>query len=185
MFHDHLRAHWEEVDGDFVVALEARQFYDAMHRDHPDELAEWLEAKVIDFIAGEFRALLQRERAKSRRRAGARTFREFADQYAADGGPDNPDAADTFRQAYVVSHDNLWRRVAEMTGEDHRFVADQYEARGNRLLMLASFHRVIARKIGGRRTEEVFSEAEYADLMTTFTNGERLPDSVRPCPTPT
>lgn len=168
MFYEHLRDHWEAVTGDFVVALEAERFYGYMAADHPADLAQWQQAKAKDFIIQEFRALLSRERAKARSRAGVAAFREYADKLKDDGGVEDPAAMDVFRQAFVVNRDHLWRHVADMTGVDHRFVADEYDATGKRALAHAAFHRAIAKKVGMRRTADVFTEAEYMRLQVSF-----------------
>lgn len=167
-FYEHLRQHRESVEGDFVVAVEAEHFYNIMASEHPDDLAQWQQAKTIDFIGQEFRALLSSERAKARSRAGARTFRKYANDFEADGGHAEPSAIDAFRQAFVVTRDNLWRHVADMTGADHRYVADQYEVTGTRALAHCAFHRAVAKKVGMRRTADVFTEDEYAELQLSF-----------------
>jgi hypothetical protein len=170
MFHDRLREFREAIDGDFVVLVEAEQFHKLMERDHPDELAEWQTAKTVEFIADALGTIIRSERAKARTRAGARAFQEAAEELAAAGGPENPDALDSFAQVYKVNKNNLFRSVADMTGADHRFVADQYEATGKRALMLTSFHRAVAKKVGTRRTGDVFEMAEYDRLLGSFLN---------------
>ena len=55
-----------------------------------------------------------------------------------------------------------------MTGKDHLFVAADYDRDARPLLLLAAFHQAVAKKVGRKRTADVFSEAEYDRLYRSI-----------------
>lgn len=171
--HDHLREYRQTITGDFVPLIEAEQFHKLMAVEHPDELAEWVQAKTVQFIADSLTAMLRAERTVARRRAGARAFDEAAEAFESG----DTDALASFRVVYVVNDDNTRRPVADMTGADHRYVAGQYEAEGKRALMLKAFHNAVAKKVGMRRTGDVFTPDTYDYLLSSFLNPSKKGDS--------
>jgi len=72
-----------------------------------------------------------------------------------------------------VDAEDTQRSIGEMTGADHRFVAAGYEQRATVNQMLAAFHVAVAKKVGGHRTSEVFSEEELLHLYASIT-GEKV-----------
>lgn len=164
-FDDRLAEHRESLAGDFVPAVEAAGFVEWMASEHPDELAEWMRSKAVYFATRELGDMLRSERSRAARRAGSRAF-----GVAVSSGDD--EALSVFRSVCVVDESNTRRAVGDMTGADHRFVAGQYEANGNRVLSLAAFHRAVAKRVGRKRTAEVIDEATYERLRSSFLAGE-------------
>lgn len=154
-----LRSFRRGLGTEFTVADAAEHFVKIMADEHPAELADWQQSYTVTFVADALRHMLQSDRAKALARHGARAF----DDQRQDAGDDM-----AFAQAYCVDDTHLWRRVADMTGDDHRYVADQYELRGRRQLTLAEFHRAVAKKVGKRHTSEAFTEAQYDALLAKF-----------------
>lgn len=158
MFHDRLVAHLDSLDGSFIVSEEAEKFLAKMAEHHPDELDAWLSERHVLLIAEEMRALLRSQRARDRAHAGSRAF---AEHYSLD---DTPTAGDAFGVRYCIDDGNVWKNVAEMTGDDHRYVAGRYELTGRRALVRAAFHEAVARRIGAKRTADVLSVEQYERL---------------------
>lgn len=155
-----LREYRAELGESFVIAEAAARFVKLMQDEHPDSLAAWQQAHTTSFVADALRTVLRSERSTALARSGARAF-----------DTQRTEAADeaTFAQAYCVSNgSHLWRRVAEMTADDHRYVAGQYEVRGKRQLSLAAFHRAVAKRVGTGCTADVMTEAEYDALLASF-----------------
>ena len=98
-------------------------------------------------------------------RAGA--FHEQLNQ----AGHGNSEALSNFRTTYVIDEYNTRRRVKDMTGADHHFVADNYAQQGRYSLMLSDFHRAVAKQVGGQRTEDVLTEDDYARLFNSLIGG--------------
>lgn len=157
-FHDHLVAYIAAIDGDAVISAEAEKFLAMMNEQHPGELATWLADYEVVFVADEMRRIMRSQRARDRAREGARAF---AEHYSLD---DTPEPDDPFAVRYCVNGDNVWRSVADMRGDDHRYVAGQYEVSGKRALVRAAFHEAVAKKIGNKRTADVFSVDKYEAL---------------------
>jgi len=159
---DLLAKHKATLPSEFIVTIEAQNFLDAMHAQYPGELAEWTHAHALDVVTNNLWCMLFGDRQKARGRRGR--FRDATDQF----DPADAESVDVFSQRFVIDHDNMWRRLGEMTGKDHLFVADQYTKTGRRALMEAAFHRAIAKRVGDRRTDEVFGPDELTELRVTF-----------------
>lgn len=80
--------------------------------------------------------------------------------------------ADEFLDRWGVTHavneENLRKSESIMVAADHKFVAAAYEVRGNRNLMLAEFHRAVAKKLDDRRTDEVFDPETYRSMKRSI-----------------
>lgn len=149
------------AEPDFQPAVIAAKLVAAVEEHDPDSLDEWLHAHAVAITTLEIGTRLRSIRARHVRRAAARSFAEAVE--AAEDGDAEP--LTHFTVVYEVSDDHVRRPVAHMTGADHLYVAGAYRASGRRDLMLAAFHRAVAKKVGKHTTAEVFSEAEYHDLL--------------------
>lgn len=143
--------------GEWVPAVVAAELRGRLARTDPELLAGWLDTLAVQFLTEVITTRERSIRATARSRAGARTFGS-----AVKAG--DVELVGSFAVTYVVGADNSRRRVADMTGDDHRFVAGGYRETEARARMLAAFHEQVARKAGDRCTAEVMSEAEY-DLL--------------------
>lgn len=144
--------------GEFIPVMVATEFVEFMRREAPEELQDWLSDHAVRFVSDELSSILRRERQTVIRRAAARSF-----ALAAASG--DRDRLGAFTMVYTIDDSNTRRTVKNMTGRDHLYVADAYTINGNRVLLLAEFHRAIARRVGDRRTEDVMSEQEYERLL--------------------
>lgn len=147
-------------DDDFVVAVVAQKVEAQLRESNPDLLDAWLHAHASIFLGQLINERVRRRRHASLRQAPQRKFAEAAD--AAENGDTVP--LTQFLVDYEIDEDHTRRRVMDMTGADHQFVSDRYQASGSRDLMLSAFHRAVARKVGKKRTADVLSEAQYLDL---------------------
>jgi len=154
---------------EYVAPVAGQQIADQLRKQDPEALDAWLRANAGRIIAERLTFLDRSDRAKARSRGPARRFREAVDRLPADPGATGP-----FRTFCVIDAANTRRRVGDMTGEDHRYVAGNYEASGKRDLMLAAFHFEIAKRVGDRRTAEVFLEAEYQSLEVSITGARSI-----------
>lgn len=154
--------------GDFVARLVADDIVDKLRANDPDLLAGWLNQRAGEilgsWIAVHYNGLRNRSRAMAPRRA----FAEAAERFTGSGGTDTS-ALDPFSAMYVVDHTHLRRRVADMTGADHTFVADRYADDKNTAAMLEAFHRAVAKRVGDKRTEDVYSAEQYMAMYRSIT----------------
>lgn len=142
-----------DLNGDFIPSLVAHDFVELMKLEHPAEYEEWVQTHAIHFCADELAAMLRRERHHTRVRA--RAFR-----IGAEAGD-----VSAFSNVFEISPDHTRRRVGEMRGADHLYVAERYSVTGKRALLLAECHRQVATRIGDQRTDEVLTEKEYLDIF--------------------
>lgn len=149
-------------DGDVVAPVLAEKLHARLLESDPDLLDGWLRACAVNFLTAAIGARDRSERAIVRRRSEARRFREVADS-------GDVDALSSFAVRLVVDEDNTRRPVGEMTGADHLFVAGEYGRTAQTAAMLQAFHKAVARKVGKRKTAEVFSEAQYEAMFRSVT----------------
>lgn len=150
--------HLDNIDGPFVAGVEAEKFLAWIEEHDPTALTDWLHDNARRFIARDMAEVMRHQRGAALARAKSRAFGKAA----ADG---EPEILGHFAVVYTVDGEDTRRRVGEMTGADHRFVAGEYEASAKNDRMLAAFHRAIAKKINGRTTAEVLTEEQYDALL--------------------
>lgn len=163
-FESRLAEYRLSLTGDFIPAEEANKFVKSMKSRHKREFTEWVEANAVRFVTDRLSEMLRGERRTAVSRAGARAFSGAA-QAASQGDP-VPIAA--FAVVYEVNADHTRRAVGDMTGPDHRYVAEGYTRTGNRALLLAECHRVVAKRVKLRRTADVLSEEQYVRVFDSI-----------------
>lgn len=164
---DQMRAVLVEAmpEEDFVPSLLASQIATRLRAEEPTFLAEWLDERASTVLLIEIDRILRSERTKARSRHGARVF-------AAAVATGDPAEMSVFaRVRFVVDEKNTRRALGDMTAEDHLYVAGRYETSGNRQLMLAAFHRAVAKRIGKRTTAEAMTEAQFQKLEDSILGG--------------
>lgn len=155
------------IDGEFVPSIEADRLVAWARQEIPEVLQEWLDSNAVRFTAQTMNSMLRSERQIAIQRASARRF-----ALAAESG--DRETLGMFKLMYSVDENNTRRKVADMTGRDHVYVADRYAITGNRVLLLAEFHRAIARRVGENRTGDVMDEAEYERLVGSIVGGSSV-----------
>lgn len=131
-------------------------------------LNKWLLGNLETIVAFNVR------RIQTARRAAARDdsptpqsrFRDAAG--AAESGDKELLAAFLKYNDTTVVADGTEKHVVDFTGEDHRFVAERYQQRGKTALMLAAFHRQVAKKVGSGRTGDKLDKAAYEALHASL-----------------
>lgn len=155
-------------EGDYVAPLLAAELADKLKANDPELLAGWLwtraQPELSDTFARRSNSLRQYARAMGPRRAFADASEEF-------GRTGDPRVLQTFQTEHVVNSGNLRRKVADMTGADHRFVADAYGATAKNAAMLAAFHRAVAKRVGHRRTADAFTQEQYDAMLHSLMRG--------------
>jgi hypothetical protein len=151
----------------WVAAIVAAKLHAQLLEKDPDLLDGWLHAMAVQALRQEIGLRARVERTTARRRAGARAF-----QAAAEDAEESGDATSLlglFRVVHTVDESNTRKRAADMTGEEHLFVAENtYQRSANESLMLAAFHRAVAAKVQGKRTDQVFTEQQYESLYLSI-----------------
>lgn len=127
----------------------------------PDLLTGWLLAKAQSVVSTYLRQIDASGRSHTRAVAAGAAFADAVTRYEAG----DPGAFSAFEVRYVVSDEGARRRVADMRGSDHTFVAAAYAASAKRDKLFESVHRAVAKKVGARTTSEVFTEAEYVAMF--------------------
>jgi hypothetical protein len=136
----------------------------------PVLLDGWLRERAPEILAA---AIAKRKRSTAtadRAHSGARAF-EKARSEAASG---DLAALGAFTVSYTVDAKSTRRKVADMTGADHEFVAASCESDAKSIALLAEFHRQVARKIGSKRTSDVLSEKQYDQLYRSIVRPRAL-----------
>lgn len=145
---------------DFVSALLAAEL---VQQAPTDVLDEWLHAYACRFVT-----LIIGERTRSVRTRAR--MDEPKRRFAAAVESDQPVTATAFDAHHVIDEMNTRRRVGDMTGADHKFVAAAYQQSGTTDLMLAAFHRQVSRLVGKKRTSEVMSVEQYLELERSISS---------------
>lgn len=146
---------------DWVPAIVAVSIRDLLAAEDPELLDGWLHAMAAQTLTEQIILRERSNRTASRARAGARAF-------AAAAQSGDVELLRAFAVTHAVDEANTRRRVADMTGMDHRFVAGRYAESANTYRMLAAFHQAVAKKVGERRTADVMSEPEYDRLYRSI-----------------
>lgn len=152
--------------GDLNPALAAKRIIDQADE---AELVNWLRARATFLLAEEVRIRLKRRDPKVHTPSlrGDRDKRRSAFTKAVALG--EPAVIEwrqgVFEQRCVVDAQGTERRIADMTREDHAFVARHHQVSAERGAMLAAFHRQIGRALPpGATTSSVMSEAQLTKL---------------------
>lgn len=155
-------------DGDYVAPIVAADLVERLREEDPELLSGWLDLRAAVFLADVIARRSNSKRQAARVGAPRSAFGEAALSFGA--GEGDPSALVAFTTEYVVNSENVRRKVADMTGADHRFVASGYADQKATAALLEKFHLAVARKVGdGRRTSDVISEEQYARLYRSIT----------------
>ena len=154
------------TEGDVIPALAAAALVEELRASDPALLASWLDRHAEAILREHMTARIRSLRARARATAAAGVFASAARRFVADR---DPSVLKPFEVRYVVDGADTQRRVADMTAADCRFVAERYEISGQRLLMLAAFHRAVAARIGELTVGAVFTEEQYDRMYRSIT----------------
>lgn len=140
-------------------AVTAAEMVRALSEQDPDLLLGWLQARSTAVLASYLNALDRGDRARARRGEAARTFAAAAVRFEAG----DLDAMNPFDATHMIRGQR--KRLGEMTGRDHLFVAEGYRRRAATQTFLQVVHRAVAVRVGNRTTEEVFTPEQYQAMF--------------------
>lgn len=153
-------------DGDYVAPVVAAELVDRLRVEDPDLLSGYLHLRASVVLADVIARRSNSKRGAARMMAPRKAFAEASKVFMDSA---DPLALEPFKTEYVVDDGNTRRRVADMTGADHRFVATHYAATKNVAALLESFHLAVAKKVGVKRTADVISEEQYLRMYRSVT----------------
>lgn len=154
----------DTAEGDFVAAVEAEKLIAAAQEKEPSALDEWLHLNAVGFATQALSQRIRHQRVSAQRNPEMRKFQAAIDAH--ERGDD--ECISHFVTRYEIDDAHTRRRVADMTGADHNYVADRYNVTGKQALLLESFHRAIAKKVGKRRTADAINEDQYDALFRSI-----------------
>lgn len=149
-------------DGDVVLSTHAEWMIRKLQQKDPDLLMGWLMHNAVVLLSDYIRVKVVRGNRKAIRRVS----KAFT---SGDSEGVRPNAFELDR--YVIDTDNTWRLLGDMTGKDHRFVADDYDRRSKEMAMLAAFHRAVAKRVGAKTTAEVLTVEQYEHIWKKMVGG--------------
>ncbi len=143
--------------GDVIASTHAEKLVRKLMQKDPDLLQGWLMVQAVPLLSESIKNKWSYERRTTSRRRFARAL--------AEGDKEALQRATVFdTERFVVDEHNTWRLLGDMTGKDHKFVADSYEEKSNELKMRAAFHKALARRVGSKKTSEVLSVSQYVEM---------------------
>lgn len=144
-------------DWDYVPSVVAQNLVEELEANDPELMVGWLYEQAVPMLAN---LIVEFSRA-NRRTARATATRGRFDAAAKRFEAGEETALNVFRAEFVVDVENTRRKIGDMTGPDHLFVARSYRKSEKKSAMEAAFHEAVAEKIGERSTKEVFTEESY------------------------
>lgn len=171
-----MEAHIEAATkgSDWVAAVVAEKLCSQLLESDPELLDGWLHVMAVPLLRRIIGLRVHSQRRAIKRGARVRAFSDAVadlEGAAEEGGRVSAAAVllGMFSEIHTVDEDQTRKRAADMTGPEHLYVAENtYQRSANTALMLAAFHRAVAKKVGKRRTEDVFSEQQYEDLYISI-----------------
>jgi hypothetical protein len=159
---------------DFVNAIVAREVVGKLRANDPELLAGWLDLRAEVILTDFLHHRMKNRRSLSPEARKRHVFGEAAAEFGETGDAERFRTVthELFDQFLVVGSDNLRRCIGDMTGADHLFVAEGHAETRQAAELLESFHRAVAKKVGNKRTRDVFTESEYRAMYRSVTRRE-------------
>lgn len=165
-FVEFMRDWVNDLDRDFVPIEEAEKLVAAAREKRPEALEEWLHGQAIQHVQRYLQSYLKTQRGNARR-ATLRDFLTSVEEAEGDIAR-LEEAVSLFHVTYTIDGEDTRRRVADMTGADHQFVANGYRESARRDLLLEAFHRKVASLVGEKRTADVLTEEQYSAQLRSI-----------------
>jgi hypothetical protein len=156
-------------EGEYVAQLVAQNIVNVLLEEDKDLLIGWLTLKAPAILTDVIvrRSNGRRHTLKIHRQRDE--FSQAAEKYEKDRDPAH---LRPFTFEYVVSSDNLRRKVGQMTAGDCLFVADMYDDLARNAKMRSAFHRAVARRLApGQTVEDAFTEEAYLRMYHSIVGG--------------
>lgn len=165
-----IEANWPK--GDFVASVVAQDWAEELERTDSDLLAGFMQTYAVKAFIEIIALRDRRLRSTNRARASAREAGDALKRVQT--GESSIADESIFEVRYVVDGENTRRRMADMTGPDHLFVANNYESTAKQAKLKSAFHRAIAKKVGGRRTSDVFTAEQVQAMYRSIADGPAM-----------
>jgi hypothetical protein len=159
-----IRASIPEGSG-WMPAVVAEDIVAELRQADPELLHLWLEDGAARFIQHHLVRILAALRAKAKSEVGARTFGSAAARFT----NGDKDALTMFELSYCIE-DGTQVTIADMTGKDHLFIAGRFAMEQKQYALLEHFHKAVAKKVGARKTSDVFTAEKYEQLYRSIVN---------------
>lgn len=160
-----MAAHIDEATshGPYVPRTVAEEIVDKLHANDSELLAGWLDAKAGTILWQEInnrdRSLRARARHQAPKAAFSRALRDH------DNGDDTELRKFLDMPIPIPVADGTTCLLGDLREDDLNFAADRYRRLASNNLLMEDFLRAIAKKVGGRRVQDVYSEGQLADMF--------------------
>lgn len=129
----------------------------------PDFWTGWAKENLPTLVG-----LVINQRISNYRTNARKAARTAAHGRAADGHVDD-ETISIFKVRYHLGGgDPASYTLGSLRGSDHEILADYYQTKGDKFLGYAELHERIARKVGSKRTDEVYTEDELLKLFGKY-----------------
>jgi hypothetical protein len=144
-----------EAAGDhFAVPIVAMKLVEQLRRENMGLLIAYLNARAALYFTLDMSRHLRSERQMARVHARRHKFHE--------------DPSSFYHAKFAIDDRGNRKELCDMTGVDHRFVANEYRSNANKDLLEASFHEALAHKLSDKKTSDVYTAEQIADMYSTF-----------------
>lgn len=153
----------------YAVPDLARELYGRLLAEDPVLLNGWLHQNALAVLSKAIGDHVRSMRAAAR--AGSTGRKSSAGRFAAAARlaqQGDTSALALYATMHVVNPSQERKRAADMNGNDHRYVAQQYSRNAQELGLLGLFHETVAAKVGDHRTEDVLTAEQYEALYRSF-----------------
>lgn len=163
---------FDKLTGDYTTSTEVRAFIDAEKADpaHAAELAALSNELVYSALMGHAGGQRRVKRSEARRAATQTFTRQRIAQAAENLAAGRPSGL--FDYEFKVDDKGTMRRVADMDGPAHSYVASRYTNSSKKASLEAAFHCAVAKKCGLRRTSEVFTSSQYEAMYRSIVRSD-------------
>lgn len=152
-------------DGDWTITDVVERTLAYLEEFEPHVIRVWLREQGSNTLGEFLRHKQSSARTKWRRGAAGRAFGESAKAFEKDGQSSH---LSVFDLTYTVTDDNIRRKMGDMTGADHLYVAQSYTASAAKQKMLAAFHKKVAEIVGDARTADVINETDLEEMYRSI-----------------
>jgi hypothetical protein len=155
----------ETGDGPYVSRVVAEHIVHKLRATDPDLLDGWLHAQAEHFL---WQAINDRDRSTRARGKEAAKRATFGKAAAAFENGDTEPLTQFLAMPFPVEGGSR-KRLADLTGDDLAYVADDYGRRATENAMTEAFLRALAKRVQHGVVADHFTEQQLADMWTSLT----------------
>lgn len=155
----------ETSHGPYSSPVVAEHVVEKLRATDSELLSGWLDAQAVGIIRHAINLRDCSVRSRVRATASGSVFaRDAADHEAGDGS-----AMSGWLTVVHVVEGGSRKRLAEMNADDLGFAADDYGRRAAENALAESFLRALARKVGGGKVSDHFTDTQLSKLWQSIT----------------